>query len=81
MQVNPSQRCERADESAQRAVLALVFAAHPKPLTIPALALGFAEGEAERAVRDLVGIGLLECRGISIRPTPLALCCHRLDSW
>jgi len=75
MQVNPSPRPEREDESVQRAVLSLVLAAHPKKsLTIPELAREIDRGDAvERAVRDLVGVGLLECRGISIKPTPCAL--------
>lgn len=69
------------DADAQRAVLSLTLAAHPKSLTILDLSRSFAEGEAERAVRDLVGIGLLECSGISVKPTPVAIHCHRLDSW
>jgi hypothetical protein len=59
----------------QRAVLALALAEHPKRLTIPGLATEMAEdGDAvERAVRDLVGVGLLDCGGISVKPTPAAL--------
>jgi hypothetical protein len=57
----------------QRAVLALVLEAHPKPLTIPELAREFAEGEAEWAIRDLVGVGLLECSGLTIRATAAAV--------
>lgn len=74
MQVNPSPRREREDESIQRAVLSLVLAAYPKRLTIPDLAREIDRGDAiERAVRDLVGAGLLECQGISLKPTPAAL--------
>jgi hypothetical protein len=80
MQVNPSPRPEREDESIQRAVLSLALAAHPKRLTIPKLAREIDRGDAvERAVRDLVGIGLLECRGISVQPTPAALHFDALD--
>ena len=58
----------------QRAVLSLILAAHPKHLTIPDLARQIDEGGAvERAVRDLVGVGLLECGGISVKPTAAAL--------
>lgn len=54
----------------QRAVLSLVLDAHPDPLTIPAIASEIDQGDAgERAVRDLVGIGLLECQGISVKPS------------
>jgi hypothetical protein len=73
---------ESEDARVQRAVLALVFAAHPERRTIPDLAREIDQGDAvERAVRDLVGVGLLECQGISLRATPVALHCHRLDSW
>jgi hypothetical protein len=62
----------------QRAVLSLVLDAHPKHLTIPDLAREIDKGDAvEVAVRDLVGVGLLECSGISIKPSAAALrfCC------
>jgi hypothetical protein len=73
---------ESEDAGVQRAVLALVFAAHPERRTILDLAREIDQGDAvERAVRDLVGVGLLECSGISIKPTPVAIHCHRLDSW
>jgi len=74
MQVNPSPRPEREDESIQRAVLSLVLAAHPKRLTIPKLALEFDQDDAvERAVLALVSAGLLACHGISLTPTRAAL--------
>jgi len=80
MQANPSPRTKRDDESVQRAVLSLVLDAHPKSLTISELAREIDRGDAvERAVRDLVGIGLLECRGISVEPTPAALHFDALD--
>jgi hypothetical protein len=80
MQANPSPRPKRDDESVQRAVLSLALDAHPKSLTIPRLAREIDRGDAvERAVRDLVGVGLLECRGISVEPTPAALHFDALD--
>ncbi len=79
MQTNPSPRCEREDAAVQRAVLSLVLAAHPKSLTIPGLSLEFDCGDAvERAVVALVGVGLLDCGGISIRPSAAALHFDRL---
>lgn len=58
----------------QRAVLSLVLDAHPDPLTIPAIASEIDQGDAgERAIRELVGVGLLECSGIVVRPTAAAL--------
>lgn len=65
--------------TAQRAVLSLVLDAHPKSLTIPSLAQEIGSPEAEQAVRDLVGVGLLECGGISVRPTYAALHFERLE--
>jgi hypothetical protein len=80
MQDNPSPRPEREDESIQRAVLSLALEAHPESLTIPDLAREIDRGDAvERAVRDLVGVGLLKCRGISIQPSPAALRFFRLE--
>lgn len=80
MQANPSPRPERDDESVQRAVLSLVLEAHPKSLTIPKLVLEFDQGDAvERAVRDLVGTGLLECCGVTVRATEAALRLERLE--
>jgi len=70
----------RSDRRAQGAILALALAAHPESLTIPNLAREFDQGdEAERAVRDLVGAGLLVCRGISIQPSAAALHFERLE--
>jgi hypothetical protein len=63
----------------QRAVLSLVLNAHPKALTIPGLACEIDQGDAtERAVRELVGVGLLECEGISLKATPAAIHFDRL---
>lgn len=64
----------------QRAVLSLVLDAHPKSLTIPDLAREIDAGDAvERAVRELVGVGLLVCEGVSIRPSAAALHFERLE--
>ncbi len=64
----------------QRAVLSLVLDAHPDPLTIPAIASEIDQGDAgERAIRELVGVGLLECSGISVRPTAAAVHFDSLD--
>jgi hypothetical protein len=64
----------------QRAVLGLVLDAHPQSLTIPDLAREIDQGDAvERAVRDLVGVGLLDCEGVSIRPSAAALHFERLE--
>jgi len=68
------------DAAIQRVVMALVLAAHPKSLTIPGLGVEINLGDAvERAVRDLVGVGLLECRGVSIKPSPAALRLEHLE--
>ena len=71
---------ESKDASVQRAVLGLVLDAHPKRLTIPGLAAEIDEGDAaERAVVDLVGVGLLECGGVSVWATDAALRHERLE--
>ncbi|MGH2975794.1 MAG: hypothetical protein ACRDLL_13125 [Solirubrobacterales bacterium] len=55
---------------AQRAVLCLTLDAYPESLTIPHLAREIDRGDAtERAIVVLVGLGLLECSGIAVRPT------------
>ncbi len=70
------------DTQAQRAVLALVLDQHPATLTICEIAREFSsEGdEAERAIRDLVGAGLLRCEGASVLPTRAALHADRLEA-
>jgi hypothetical protein len=74
------QAISRQECATQRAVLALALAAHPKSLTIPKLALEFDQGDAvERACRDLVGFRLLDCGGITIRPSVPALHFERLE--
>lgn len=49
-------------EAVQRAVLGLLLEAHPKSLTIPTVAREIGGGGVERAVCDLLGVGLLEVR-------------------
>lgn len=74
------QRSPRSDAVVQRAVLSLVLAAYPEFLTIPALALEIDQGDdTERAVRDLVGVGLLVCQGISLWPSRAVLHFDRLE--
>ncbi len=65
--------------SAERAVLGLVLDAHPKSLTIPEVARQIGGDAVESAVRDLVGVGLLDCQGDLIRPTAAALRFDRLE--
>lgn len=62
----------------QRAVLSLVLDAHPEFLTIPTLAREIGGEGVEKAIRDLVGVGLLECGGITVRPTTAAIHFDRL---
>jgi hypothetical protein len=74
---------EHEDERAQRVVLSLVLAQHPAQLTICEIAREVAvdEGDSpERAVRDLVGVGLLRCEGAVVLPTQAALRFDRLSS-
>jgi len=65
---------EQPNEAVQRAVVGLVLDAHPKSLTIPELANEI-DG-AEEAIRELVGVGLLEH---SIRASAAALRFERLE--
>lgn len=65
----------------QRIVLTHVLALHPTSLVVPRLVqeIGggveeFAEGDAlERAVRDLTGLGLLQCPSGLVMPTHAAI--------
>jgi hypothetical protein len=64
----------------QRAVLGLVLAVQPHCRTVPELAREIDPGDAvEPAVEALVAVGLLERRGVSLRPTPAAVHFYRLD--
>lgn len=60
----------RSDRGVQRAVLAIVLEAHPKSLTIPSVVRDFEPGEAEQAIRELVGAGLLVCSGLTVGLSP-----------
>lgn len=70
------------DAMVERAVLALVLSFHPATLTIYELARELSKGPeddaVERAVRDLVGAGLLRCDGPFAVPTDVALYLSRL---
>lgn len=76
------------DAQAQRAVLAIVLPEHPTQLTCSELVreLGarpdsFAvRDDVERAVRDLVGVGLLHRHGALVTPTRAALRFEELTS-
>jgi predicted transcriptional regulator len=61
--------------------MALCLAPYPHWRTIPEVAREIDRDEAavERAVVDLVGLGLLECRGVSIRPTVAIAYFERLE--
>jgi hypothetical protein len=76
------------DKKVERAVLAFLIYRYPKRLTIPELSRhlneengGFDREDAvERAVRELVGVGLLECRAEFVVPTRAALYFDALES-
>ena len=51
---------DQTNAATQRAVVGLVLDAHPKSLTIPELAREVGGEAAERAVSDLVAVGLLD---------------------
>lgn len=75
------------DAKVERAVLAFLLDEHPNRLTLPEVAWAlnprdeeFASGDAaERAVRELVGAGLLHCAEGFVLPTRAALYFHRLE--
>lgn len=86
---NPTD-CERnpaeEDRKVQAAVLGFLIDEDPDRFTIPELSRAMnagpaafeAEDAVERAVRELVGAGLLHCCGGFVLPTRAALCCWRL---
>ncbi len=77
-----SQSTADEDTQAQQAVMAFVLDQHPATLTICEIAREMSSGEGdevERAIRDLVGAGLLRCDGASVLPTRAALHLDRLD--
>jgi hypothetical protein len=91
---NPTDRAERephtpaeADRKAERAVLAFLINEHPNQLTVAevsrALNRGTVEFEAEdaveRAIRELVGAGLVRCSDGFVLPTRAALYFARLE--
>jgi hypothetical protein len=75
------------DAQTEGAVLAFLLVEHPAQLTISELSLAlnrdpgdFSSSDAiERAVRELVGAGLLYCQGAFVLPTRAALRFDRLD--
>jgi hypothetical protein len=88
--INPTDCAERYpagdDAKAERVVLAFLLEEHPSQLTIPELSRalnvdpGFGTADAvERAVRELVGAGLLHCDGAFLAPTRAALYFARLE--
>jgi hypothetical protein len=77
------------DAKVERAALAFLIDKHPDRLTIPQVSRvmnarpggGADSGDAvERAIRELVGAGLLRCEGGYVVPTRAALYFHRLES-
>jgi len=79
---------EEEQLQAERAALASLLDEHPAQLTIPELCrtLYAKPGDfesndvVERAVRDLVGCGLLNCEGPFVVPTKAARCYARLET-
>lgn len=69
------------DAEAQRIVLAFLIDEHPAQLTIPEVAQALyahpddfeSDDAVERAIRELVGGGLLQCHGPFVIPTRAAL--------
>lgn len=83
MHLQASQRSvtERDDEGTQRAVLALVLHEHPALLALSEVEREIDPGDStQRAVRDLVGAGLLRREGASVLPTLAALRFERLET-
>lgn len=75
------------DKKCGRAILAYLLYKHPERLTIPGLSRVLNEGGSsdesnavERAVRELVGVGLLECEGGYVVPTRAALYFEALEA-
>lgn len=75
------------DAKGERVVLAFLLEEHPSLLTVPELSRalnanpGFDTDDAvERAVRELVGAGLLHCEGAFIVPTRAALYFAQLET-
>jgi hypothetical protein len=76
------------DRQVESAVLAFLIAEHPSQLTIPEVSLFLNRGSTdfgsedavERAIRELVGAGLLRCQGGAVLPTRAALYFERLKA-
>jgi hypothetical protein len=74
------------DTQAEHVVLTFILAEHPAQLTIPevsralnAVPNSFSSFDAvERAIRELVGAGLLHCQDGFVLPTRAVLYCERL---
>jgi len=75
------------DAKDQRVVLAFLLEEHPTRLTISEVAQALygnpddfkTDDAVERAIRDLVGTGLLYCQGRFVLPTRAALYFSRLE--
>jgi len=93
-EINPTNRVEGVpigpaaeDVKAERTVLGFLLDEHPSKLTIPELSRAlnahpdsFDSADAvERAVRELVGAGLLRCQGGCVVPTRAAIYFARLE--
>jgi hypothetical protein len=76
------------DAKAERAVLVLVLDGHPDHLTMPEISRAInerpgdfsSEDAVERAIRELVGAGLLHLSGGLVLPTRAALYFERLEA-
>jgi hypothetical protein len=69
------------DAATQRAVLGLVLAEHPAVLAASEIEREVGSGDPTfRALRDLIGVGLLRREGALILPTRAALYFNWLDS-
>lgn len=92
---NPMDRAQRnpfspdpKDKKIERAVLAFLIYRYPERLTIPELSRILNEENSdlesddavERAIRELVGAGLLECQAGVALPTRAALYFDALES-
>ena len=76
---------KQSDAVAQKAVLGVVFSEHPVQLTICEISREInrsrdfsSDDSVERAIRDLVGLGVLHCQGVMVLPTRAAMHLHRL---
>jgi hypothetical protein len=93
-ETNPTDHCfgdhlypaAAEDAKVEQAVLSFLLDQHPDRLTILELSLALnagptdfdSEDAVERAVRELVGAGLLHCHGRFVMPTRAALYFSRL---